>query len=483
MKKIIKHISLFCISLTFLGCNDELKELEPFTQGNPSTFFNSVQSFQFGIDGAYAQFYNYYASTGSGLQGLPDILSDNVIIARSGRLSNETNYDYRYQSNTGGLVSLYWSEAYEAVNVANLVIEQIDNLAASDDKDNIFGQALAARAIAHFDLARVYAKIPTQSEDASQSPGIVYIKVEDGDTEDPLAEPARETVESNYTEILGDLTRASQLIADDNGEGRLNRNSVFGMLSRVYLYTGQYQEAIDAANQVDIPIATKSELPGVYTDANNAGILIEWSVNTTTETGFDNVGVLYSQTINGELRSEYVIDYAFFMSVAENDIRKPIMFELGTYDGNTYNAVKKFKGEGDQVNGLVDIKVLRAAEVLLNKAEAQFELGLEADALTTLNSLREQRYDNFTSGTESGTTLEEAIQFNRRVELSFEGHRFFDIKRRGEAIDRSKFGDLADGTGTPAEIMTLPAGDNKFQLPLPILETSANGNIEQNPGY
>ncbi|HEA31129.1 MAG TPA: RagB/SusD family nutrient uptake outer membrane protein [Leeuwenhoekiella sp.] len=471
------------MALVFVGCNDELKELEPFVQGNPSTFFNTEQTFQYGVDGAYAQFFNYYADGANGYQGLPDILSDNVIIARTGRLSNETFYDYRYQPNTGGSVSLWWSEAYEAISNANLVIGQIDNLADSPEKDNILGQALAARAIAHFDLVRAYAKIPTQSADAAQSPGIIYIKVEDGDTDDPLANPTRETVASNYTEILGDLTRASQLIGDDNGEGRLNKNGVFGMLSRVYLYNGQYQDAISAANQVDAPIATKEQLPGVFTDDNNAGVLIEWSVNTSSESTYENVGVLYSQTVSGDLKSEYVIDYAFYTSIDTSDVRRPIMVERVMYSNNDYNAINKFKGEGTQINGLLDIKVLRMAEVFLNKAEAQFELGMETEALATLNVLRAERYNNFVAGTETGSALEEAIQFNRRVELSFEGHRFFDLKRRGKAITRSDFGDFADGGGTPAEIKVLPAGDNKFQLPLPIGETNANSNIEQNPGY
>jgi len=127
--------------------------------------------------------------------------------------------------------------------------------------------------------------------------------------------------------------------------------------------------------------------------------------------------------------------------------------------------------------------VIRAAEVLLNIAEAQFELGLEADALASLNELRSQRFTPFTAGTEEGAGLEDAIQFNRRVELCLEGHRFFDLKRRGESISRSPNGDIIDGSGTPAEILTLAAGDFRFQLPIPTDETAANPNLSQNDGY
>jgi hypothetical protein len=482
MKNNIIKLSFLFLSFGFFACDDEINDLQPFVEGNPETFFNSVATFQNGVDGIYSQFWNYYSSPGSGLQGIPDILSDNVILVQTGRTSNEDYFDYRYVPNTAGAIPLYWSEAYEAVNAANLVIGQIDNLADGPEKNNILGQALAARALAHFDLARLFAKIPTQSADANSSPGIIYVKVEDGDTGNPDVEPEREPVASNYSEMIDDLVRASLLIGTDNGEGRLDRNGVFGILSRVYLYNGEYAKAVAAANEVTTPLATPAELDGVYTDANNAGIVVEFSVNTSSESNFNNVGVLYSQSNASSTISEYAIDLEFFTNVDPNDLRRNVMQFVGTNQGNDYNAVKKFLGETGQVNGRVDIKVMRAAEVLLNKAEAQFELGLEIAALATLNQLRDERYTSYTGG-ETGQALEDAIQFNRRVELSFEGHRFFDIKRRGEAINRSVFGDIIDGSGTPAEILTLPAGDFRFQLPIPVDEINANKNMVQNEGY
>ncbi|MGB5821282.1 MAG: RagB/SusD family nutrient uptake outer membrane protein [Saonia sp.] len=491
MKNRFKLIYCLFFSLGFLACDDELNGLQPFTEGNPETFFNSLATFQNGVDGAYAQIRNYYANSGSGLQGMPDILSDNVVLVQTGRTSNEDYYDYRYVPNTAGAIPLYWSEAYEAVNAANLVIGQIDNLADSPEKDNILGQALGIRAFAHFDLVRIFAKIPTQSGDANGSPGIIYIKVEDGDTGDPFALPARETVASNYAEIIGDLERASQLIGTGNGEGRLDRNGIYGVLSRVYLYNGDYQMAVDAANQVTTALATAAELEDLYTDndPDNAGIVFELAIDTGVETGSDdtprqgnNVGVLYSQSNATSTISEYAIEFEFFNSIDADDLRRNVLQFVGTNQGNDYNAVLKFLGEAGQVNGRVDIKAVRAAEVLLNKAEAQFELGQEGAALASLDMLRDVRFSSFTGG-ESGQALEDAIQFNRRVELAFEGHRFFDVKRRGESIVRSNNGDVIDGSGTPAEVLTLPAGDFRFQLPIPLAETNANANIVQNDGY
>ncbi|MGB2761825.1 MAG: RagB/SusD family nutrient uptake outer membrane protein [Maribacter stanieri] len=479
MKNNIKLLVLLFSFGFFLSCDDELNDLQPFVEGNPETFFTSVSAFQNGVDGAYRQLWNYYSDPGSGLQGIPDILSDNVILVRTGRTSNSTYFDYRYVASTAGPIDFYWSEAYEAVNVANLVIAQIDNLADGAEKDNILGQALAIRAWAHFDLVRFYGKIPTQSADANASLGVVYIKAEDGDTEDPLAEPVRETVASNYAEIIGDLERAAQLIGEDNGEGKLDVNGVYGLLSRVYLYNGEYQKVIDAANKVDVELATAEDLEGLYTDVNEAGLVVELAINTSSESTGNNVGVLYSQTTASDVL-EYAFDFDFFNSIDEDDLRLGVISYIGENSGNQYNAIAKFLGETGEVNGRVDIKVLRAEEVLLNKAEAQFELGL--DALSTLNELRDLRYVAYDGG-EAGQDLEDAIQFERRVELSFEGHRFFDLKRRGEPVMRSTMGDIIDGSGTPPDFPTLAADNFRFQMPIPIAEINSNQNIVQNPGY
>lgn len=480
MKNRYKFLFFIFLSLNLQSCSDEIDELQPFVEGNPETFFNSVSAFQNGIDGAYSQLRNYYSNT-SGYQGMPDILSDNVILAATGRLSNELYYDWRYVASSG-VVENYWSEAYEAINAANLVIGQIDNLPEGEDRDNILGQALAIRAMAHFDLVRLYAKIPTQSADADSSLGIVYVKVEDGDTGDPFDQPSRETVASNYAEIIGDLEQAADLLDESNGEGRFDSESAQGLLSRIYLYNGDYQSVVDAANNVEMAIATREELPQVYTDEVNAGILFELPVNTASESSYNNVGVIYSQTIGGNVRSEYAAAFDLVQLIDTTDVRNDVAIFAATYEDNVYTAVKKFIGETGQVNGLVDIKVLRVAEVTLNKAEALYRLGLEDQALETLNELRDKRYTSYVGG-ESGDALLDAIITERRIELAFEGHRFFTLKRLGLPIVRANFGDLADGTGQVPERLRLEAGDFRFQWPIPQGEINANDNIQQNPGY
>ena len=467
---------------TMVSCEDELNQA-PENSLTTDNFFNTVADFRLGLDGMYAQLLTdddvagigdtYYGAVS--LSGLPDILSDNVILVQSGRQSNRNNFEFNYTAlnNIGP-----FNEAYEIINLSNIIVERIDNLQAGADRDDILGQALAMRAFAHFDMARLYAQIPTQDPGANGTLGVPYLKFEDGDTGDPFATPTRDTVGENYDDIVADLLQARGLIAEDNGSGRFNRNAVNAFLSRVYLYMGQWQNSIDAGSLVTTSLASIDNYPAVFTDESTDGVIML----ADQDPALDNVtvGVLWSQTASGNVISEYALDFEFFSAISDDDVRKGVLSVIGTNNDEMHNAINKV---GIDRNGVVDVKLFRTAEVFLNRAEAQFELNNEPAALATLNQLRAVRYSANAPDGETGAALETAIQFERRVELAFESHRFFDIKRRGESIQRSNFGDLSDGTGTPASVSSLPAGDFRFQIPFPIAEINNNPNFMQNPGY
>jgi hypothetical protein len=346
-----------------------------------------------------------------------------------------------------------------------------------ENKENIVAEAKALRALAHFDLVTFWGKIPTQSGDANGSLGVAYV------TEpDPTIEPARETVGTTYDLIVKDLTEAAAGINVTNDVGRMNRDAVNTLLSRVYLYMGQWQKAVDAANLVSTPVAPRSDVVDVWTDSSRSGLLF-YIPNELPVLGI-SIGVTWSQGGLTNLIPEYVVSYDFYNSFAADDIRKEAytMQAANNADGLQFNAIKKLYGREGQSNGQVDIKILRAAEAYLNKAEAYFNLGNESAARTALDAVRTKRYTTPPSG-ETGSALRDAIRLERRFEFAFEYQRFFDLKRWGLSIDRDGFGDLADGTGTPSDQQSLAAGNNKFQLPIAQSSLDQNPNLVQNPGY
>ena len=116
----------------------------------------------------------------------------------------------------------------------------------------------------------------------------------------------------------------------------------------------------------------------------------------------------------------------------------------------------------------------------LTRAEAYYNSNEQGKALIDLNLVRAKRYKGFEDGTESGQVLERAIQLERRLELAFEGDRFYTLKRRGEELVRDGKGHYADGTGNPAATQEVSASSPFWLLAIPQSEINANPNMVQN---
>ncbi|MEZ4793078.1 MAG: RagB/SusD family nutrient uptake outer membrane protein [Gelidibacter sp.] len=483
MKKfsLIFTISLFTL---FTACDKENLDLNPFGSVGADVALVTPTDFQAAVNGLYTMmitdpvgnpFFNG-GSYGASFMSFPDVISDNLIYNPGGRGTQKTQFDFQYNANN--TYQGFMTECYAVIQHANFILENIDKLEDGSLKNNVIAQCKAARALALFTVNNVFAKIPTQSGDANGSLGMPIV------TNSAIRQlPSRNTVAEVYTSVITDLEDAKALIDPSNGKERFNLDAINGLLSRVYLYNGQNQQAVTAANAVTTSVATFSNFAGVWTDANNDGVIFELK-NFDTDTNV-SVGVPYSQTLTGGIKSEYVLDFGFFNQFQNTDIRKSAYVVTSSFEGNVYNHVAKYLSSSVNTgSGVVDVKVIRAAEVQLNKAEALANMGgQDAAALAALDLVRAQRYSGFTPGAETGQALKDAIQLERRLELAFEGHRFFDIKRRGMSISRTAAGQFADGTGTLPIALTLPAGDYRFQLPIPKTELDVNPNMVQNPNY
>lgn len=482
MKKYFITLGIIVTSLAFTSCDDELTK-NPYNAISEDVLLSSPDGFSNAVRGVYAGFIDngtdniadYY---GGDMFSVPDVLTDNLILNQNGRQTKFNLYNWLYNASSYGAFDLY-GDAYKIIKKTNTIINNIDNLSAGSFKDNILGEALTSRALAHFDLVRNYGQIPTQSAGAGASLGVPVITVSD-----PLAKPTRNTVDEVYAAVISDLTTAKGLISSTNPDGRFTKNTVNALLSRVYLYMGQWQNAIDAANAVSGSVASISNFPNVWIDESEDGIVSQFLIRNIDGVA---IGTEYSQTSpSAGVRSEYNVSFDFYNMFANNDVRKDAYISTSAFGGVNYNHVAKYFGKIGQVNNIVNSKILRMAEVMLNKAEAYTKLSSpnDAAALSALDAVRSQRYSGFVSGGETGQALKDAIYLERRLELAFEGHRFYDIKRNGWDINRdATSGDVADGSGTPPAFATLTAGDTRFQLPIPQDAINSNTNLVQNPGY
>jgi len=476
MKKIFLTLGIAAILIS--GCKKELT-LYPFNQVETTQAFNSEADVALAVNGMYA---GLRTSTSYWVSGtfniLPDVLSDNLVLNPLGRLSLKIPYyEWRY---TGESTSGFFTSGYGITRRANAILENIGNLPTTTATNNARGEALAIRGMIYFDMTRLYSKTYTNATDADLT--IPYVT-----TTDPTIKPANESLKGVYDKIIADLTQAEGLINASNGVGRLNKASVAGLLSRVYLYKGDYTNTIAAATRSlgSTPaIGTLTTFPQIWTDASEVGVLFK--IKNTTVDNVNTQGVNYYQTTGGQKKSEYVVDYTFFQLFATNDIRKSSYIETSVYLGNNMNHVIKYAGRSGQPAGVVDGKALRSAEVLLNRMEAEYYTN-PAAAVADLVLLKTNRYTGYVSTIDlalTGAPLLAEIQKQRRLEMAFEGDRFFDIKRRNVAIQRDAVhGQNADGTGTPPVFAIMPVGDKRFLLPFPQSELNFNTNLKQNPGY
>ncbi|KPH10929.1 RagB/SusD family nutrient uptake outer membrane protein [Chryseobacterium sp. ERMR1:04] len=496
MKKIINISILSLLSFLSLQCSDDRFDVLPNDQDSPENIFTSESNFRVVMDGAYDAFKGrtyYNSDTGSSII-LGDVLADNLILNTQGRQTNKSAYEWSYTPQTKDVTNLYTS-AYKVISRANNILDNINKVPYTDYMKNIEAEAKAVRAIAHFDLVRAYAKIPTQSNDAPSSLGIAYVK-----TFNPEIKPSRDaSVTITYDKIIADLQDALVNInSNNNTVGRLNKTSVLGFLSRVYLYKGEYDKAIQYGEQCITAypsVGTKANFVNIWRDASNDGNLFT-ILNANLDYDNVNVGVAYNQnSVNpAGIRSEYNVNYDLFTKYGNgNDIRKEAYVLTTNFVNTQYNHVVKYRSRaGSAAAQVVDVKFLRSAEVYLNVAEAYMKSSApnQIKALQLLNTLRAQRYGTSTSpyipGIETGTSLLNAIYYERRLELAFENDRFWTIKRLGQAVVRSDYGSAVDGGGTDAPtgaLKTLPANNFRFVLPIPQDAINLNPNLVQNNGY
>lgn len=247
--------------LSFNSCRPDLQLSPAFDIPDESAFLNNGDV-QDALTAAYEGLQNENFLGGSA-KLWPDIISDHVSInPNSPYLREETNIANGIFDPSDSLIIKCWSSGYQAINRANHVIQAVEkNTVSGQDfernKDRYMGEALFVRAVAHFELARLFAP---QYSDATR--GLSAIPLRTSATTE-RAFPTAATVEQVYQQAIEDLTRASNLLpfsynqtdvklTNINLFGNATASAALAYLARVYFQMGEayYPQAIDAVNRV-----------------------------------------------------------------------------------------------------------------------------------------------------------------------------------------------------------------------------------------
>ena len=394
-----------------------------------------------------------------------DVLDDDIAIGELGTYDNYSLLKYGgcftwqpdmwEQPDAVGSIGGEYSTSYNRIMAFNAVLNGVDDAEGTvEEKERVKAEALGLRAYTYFILVNLFGE-PYNSNNAALG---VPLKLNAPLVENGLP---RNTVEEVYQQIVADLEAASTLLnkyPKRRGDYSMNNTTVDILLSRVYLYMEEWEKATAAASRA---IASSEGLTD-YT----AFPADEKFYLTTYD--HSEVEWLYGGIMADVISPSMMASSDLLSKYDKQDKRLEFWFDV-----DDKSPLKREMEKGPSPN-----QTIRISEAYLNRAEARV-LSENADiegALSDLNELRHYRIVNYQDISESENLLEE-IRKERRLELCFEYHRWFDLRRYGMPSISHDYRTRSD---VPWVTYTLREKDPLYTLPFPRDVMDSNMSLEQN---
>ena len=395
---------------------------------------------------------------GGRIQSISDALADEV---DGSRFQGDYSEIYKRQNSIfGGTRDNLYRKGYRIIHVANTVLGKMD-LVSDANKDNVRGQALFFRAIAHFELVRLFAQPWGYSGDNGHNGIPLRTEVVIGSVE-------RATVKQVYDQVIADLKEAENLLPPSFPKNyKATKWAAKALLAKVYFQMNDNANAFAYATDV----------------VNNAGLTLDNNYNNRFSTGLSTEGILVvaNETNHfmpgGELRGNYRSDQGGipFMNYTEAfynyattdpaDVRKAWYsntLHAGYYVQRKYN--KDF----------FDLPIMHLTEIKLILAESGAKLGGAslATAITNINQILTRAYGGTSHNLPANAVADLVISTSRKereLEMVAEGNRYHEIKRIGS------------GSGVNVDRRNSPWNCNGFILQFPKAEQDAFSSFVLNP--
>jgi tetratricopeptide (TPR) repeat protein len=478
MKKILPLIAVFSLLIT--SCSKQFIEILPVDTVTVDVLYKTDKDYQDAVIGVYGIFQDQYQN----MYYFGDIRGDDVwdelVKGTAGAVDNFT------LANDDALLINTWRNYYKAITRANALLERISTADASiTNKNRHTGEAEFLRALAYFDLVRIFGDIPLVTKSIS--------------IEESYKTP-REKVDKIYDEIIiKDLLDAeAKLPASYTGPdvGRATKGAAKALLGKVYLTRKDFAKAETKLQEVTtMGYALLPNWADLWDYSKNEHHS-EYIFDIEYEQGLGGEGSIYTNRFTPKVTS-MIAFYGIAGSVDDQNTPHQVLFDLfeakdkrkditaskGYTDGtgkfipilissNNMSAyTRKYIVRITTANDSpADWKVIRYADVLLMYAEALNENGKTSTALPLLNQIRTRvGVDPYAALTQA--EMRDKIALERRMELAFEGHRWFDLVRTGQAYTvMQKYGMKPHNTLWPIPFAQIQLVNNRAIFP-------------QNPGY
>lgn len=444
MKKII---SIAALMLGLGACN--VLDQDPQSSLDASAVLVDGASANAILNGAYSDMGNDYYYGVEYVLNI-DLIADNSVF--QGFYDSQLEIDQRSVPFTNLFVTESWPAIYRIINMTNLLISGVPDLddPKFENQDDVLGQAHALRALAYFDLLRIFGEhyIPNSAFGLP----LLLQPIPDNDF-NQIPSLSRSSVAETYAQINEDLDLALSFLTDSFDQGTMNYYAALALRARVALYQKNYAVAKAAADEIieEGGFELLEDLGDLYnTTSVTPESIFDLEFNDQDQSEFN------TYTIR---RDEYNLDEDLIEATEDGD-------ERGNFYGFSRNANRTLKyPDGTNSN---NTKVFRLAEIHLIRAEAAAMLsGNPNDGLADINLIRERANLDPLPSFPSMNAFVDALLQERRIELSFEGHRFFDLVRFNKT----------------SEVLGMPDFRKIFPIPRNELQVAKDGNLAQNPGY
>ncbi len=454
MKKINKIIASIFILLWFSACGD--LDVIPQDQLTTGSIGNTADGIINATNGNYAlikdgaEFNGIVDDNNAYLRQyfqMSDFAADDLLCGQKTEDPFYFTFTYTHSPSQSN-ARFFWYISYKIINGANAVIELLEKKGElTDAEEQLLGENYFLRAFMHFNLVRFYAK-SYNNGDPSANLGVILRR----STAEP-SEKARATVQETYDAVLEDALTSLEHFKTSRGVAFASTEAAWAFLSRVYLFLEDYDKSVEYADKVidsgKFVLETSESYPTYFRNAMNRSETI-WAIQHTPSDSRGKFGSIASMMYsdgNSGWGEEFATE-GYRSLLQPDDVRRLYIDTVFTDNGDIQKKngldmffVTKFSFQDGDPN-LSSPVMFRLAEMYLNKAEAYAHLGNEALALENVNEIRKNRglENQQYSSVPSGKTLLEVVLEERRLELAFEGHRFFDLTRNKLPIDRTYWG-------------------------------------------
>ncbi|MBS1666359.1 MAG: RagB/SusD family nutrient uptake outer membrane protein [Bacteroidetes bacterium] len=439
------------------SCKKFVEVENPADQLNSDAVFRDSSTATSAITGIYSEMLTNRNLFSNSAVTLYTGMSADELYNYTPGLKDEFTHNQITQANHGNLDNSFWKPAYKNIYAANLAIEKLSQSQSLSGslKNQLTGEAKLIRAFCYFQLLNLFGDVPL----------ITASKY----TENVSA--TRAPIASVYNQIINDLLDAKSLLPVDyttTERVRPNKWAAAALLSRCYLYTGDWQNAEAEANAI-----ISSGLYSLEPDLNNVFL------NSSTEAiwqlmpvrpGFNTYEGLEILPVSASSTPTYLVTSSLRNAFETGDNRKTVWINSRVFNNDTLYYAFKYKIPYNTV--LTEYyMVFRLAEQYLIRAEAALNQNKIPAAQVDINTIRARAGLANTLASDA-PSLKIAIEQERHTELFCEwGHRWYDLKRTGRA----------------GAVLAALKGANWQSTdtlwPVPQPEINLNPSLTQNPGY